>query len=225
MAGSVTGSPAKRGSTRFLVVESVFSALLLEAAGIALLYFANLLPRLDDSHMLILMRRLLLAVLLAGALSAAAAVDVREFSSPEKRQRYLQLVEELRCPKCQNQNLAGSDSPIAHDLRRELYRLLEEGKTDTEIRSFMVERYGDYVLYRPPVQKNTLLLWWGPPVVLGIGLLILVILVWRRSRLLRENSASQDLSPEEQARLNQLMEEEQRMAAPESKPSNPGGES
>lgn len=167
---------------------------------------------------------ILVTTLLLMAIPALAAVEIHEFSSEENRQQYQQLTEELRCPKCQNQNLAGSDSPIAADLRRELYRMVEEDKSDSEIKEFMVARYGDFVLYRPPVQENTLLLWWGPPVVLGIGVLVLLILVWRRHRLLQQDGTA-DLSPEDQARINELLSQEQRIAAPESKPSNPGGNS
>lgn len=151
-----------------------------------------------------LLQTALFLVLAATCLPLAAVVDVREFSSVEKRERYQELVQELRCPKCQNQNLDGSDSPIALDLRRELYRLLEEGKTDAEIKAFMVDRYGDYVLYRPPLQKNTLLLWWGPPVIFGGALLVVLALVWRRRRLLVGDPAAQ-LSPEDQEQLERLL--------------------
>lgn len=146
-------------------------------------------------------------ILLGHWLPLAAAVDVREFSSEEKRERYLDLVEELRCPKCQNQNLAGSDSPIALDLRRELYRLLEEDKTDREIKEFMVSRYGDYVLYRPPLQKNTLLLWWGPPIIFCVALIIVLALVWRRRKLLAADAAA-PLSAEDQSQLERLLAQE-----------------
>ena len=101
----------------------------------------------------------LLALLVLLSLPAAAVVDTYEFDDEVTRQRYLSFVEELRCPKCQNQNLAGSDSPIAADLRRELYLQLEAGRSDKEIIDFMVARYGDYVLYRPPVKSSTVLLW------------------------------------------------------------------
>lgn len=134
----------------------------------------------------------------------AGAVDIYDFSSADNRERFQYLVDELRCPKCQNQNLAGSDSPIAQDLRRELFRMIEAGDSDHEIKTFMVSRYGDYVLYRPPVQDNTVLLWWGPPVVFGLGLLIVLMLVWRRQRLLRQDVSGQ-LSADDVARLNELL--------------------
>lgn len=110
--------------------------------------------------------------LLLVSLSAQAVVDLYEFDDPALRERYLVLVDELRCPKCQNQNLAGSDSPIASDLRRELHRLLQEGQDDVEIKDYMVARYGDYVLYRPRLNAKTLLLWGGPLGLLFLGLIV-----------------------------------------------------
>lgn len=166
-----------------------------------------------------LLRTLLIPLCLIVSLHTGAAVEVFDFSSTENRKRFHYLVDELRCPKCQNQNLGGSDSPIAMDLKRELYRMIEAGKTDSEIKSFMVSRYGDYVLYRPPVQSNTLLLWWGPPAVFGLGLLIVVILAWRRQRLLKQDDS--ELSEEDLARLNQLLAQ-QRAAADASKSTSDG---
>src|SRR5210317_561039 len=84
------------------------------------------------------------------------------FDTPEQEERFKQLTLELRCMVCQNQNLADSDAQLAHDLRAEVHEMLMAGNTDDEIKTFMVERYGDFVLYRPPVQQNTYLLWVGP---------------------------------------------------------------
>ncbi|NNL57760.1 MAG: cytochrome c-type biogenesis protein CcmH [Pseudomonadales bacterium] len=103
--------------------------------------------------------------------------ELREFSSLQLRSRYYALLNQLRCPKCQNQNLADSDAPIAADLRNELYSLLEEGYSDTEIREFMTARYGTFVLYQPPLTQYTLALWLLPPVLLAIA----AGLVWRAS--------------------------------------------
>lgn len=113
------------------------------------------------------------------ASSAQAVVDLYEFNDPSLRERYLVLVDELRCPKCQNQNLSGSDSPIAADLRRELHRLLQEGQSDEEIKDYMVARYGDYVLYRPRLGAKTIMLWGGPVALLLLGLIV-AIFVFRR---------------------------------------------
>lgn len=125
------------------------------------------------------MRRLLVPffLLLCCSGSLLAAIESYEFQNEEQRARYQQLSEELRCPKCQNQNLADSDAQIAADLRRELHAQLMAGKSDEAIVEFMRERYGDFVLYKPRVQRNTLLLWLGP-----VALLTLVggLLWWSR---------------------------------------------
>ncbi len=123
------------------------------------------------------------------ALPVNAVVDVREFDSEEARARYYKFIEELRCPKCKNQNLAGSNSPIALDLRRELHRLIDEGKSDDEIVDFMVSRFGDFVLYRPPVQENTYLLWAAPFIMGFVGLSVLsMIVIKRRPKVATVNS-------------------------------------
>ncbi len=125
------------------------------------------------------MRRLLVPFFLLLCCSGPllAAIESYEFQNEEQRARYQQLSEELRCPKCQNQNLADSDAQIAADLRRELHAQLMAGKSDEAIVEFMRERYGDFVLYKPRVQRNTLLLWLGP-----VALLTLVggLLWWSR---------------------------------------------
>jgi cytochrome c-type biogenesis protein CcmH len=133
------------------------------------------------------------------AISAWATVDLHTFDTESQRQRYLALVDELRCPKCQNQNLSGSDAEIATDLRRELHRLLLEGKTDQEIITFMVSRYGDFILYRPRLQENTWLLWFTPALLLVLGVIILSKIVHQRQSL-----ASEPLTQTEEIKLQQL---------------------
>lgn len=115
-------------------------------------------------------------MLLIGSKSFAV-VEINEFSSEEIRLRYDSLIEELRCPKCQNQNLAGSDSAVAVDLRREVLIMLDEGYSDDEIRRFMRDRYGDFILYSPPVEGKTLLVWVLPVVFLLVGLLVAFFVV------------------------------------------------
>lgn len=102
-----------------------------------------------------------------------ADIRLHEFKSPEQKVRYEQLVSELRCPKCLNINLAGSDAPIAADLRQHVHNMLKAGHTDAEILAFMQSKYGDFILYRPRLTATTLLLWFGPLVMLGVGLLIM----------------------------------------------------
>ncbi|WP_458576133.1 cytochrome c-type biogenesis protein [Aliamphritea spongicola] len=94
--------------------------------------------------------------------SGYAAIDTYEFKDDLTRERFQALSAELRCPKCQNQNIADSNSPIAKDLRDELYRMLDSGASDTAIVDFMVTRYGEFVLYRPRVSSQTYLLWYAP---------------------------------------------------------------
>ncbi|MCT2530167.1 cytochrome c-type biogenesis protein CcmH [SAR92 clade bacterium H921] len=103
-----------------------------------------------------------------------AVAEIVEFSDESLRPRYQQLVEELRCPKCQNQNLADSNSPISQDLRREIQRLLEQQMTDQQIKDYLKTRYSEFILYRPEVNKNTWLLWGSPIAVVLVGLLIVV---------------------------------------------------
>ena len=126
------------------------------------------------------------------------------FTSPEQQQRYRHLLAELRCLVCQNQSLADSDAPLADDLRREVFKQLTAGASDQQVLDFMVARYGDFVLYRPPVKAMTWPLWAGPFVLgtLGIGLLILTI---RRRRA--EPTAA--LEESERTRLQQLLERDQ----------------
>ncbi len=136
-------------------------------------------------------------------MSAGAVIEIEPLSSPELEARYRELIEELRCPKCQNQNLAASNSPIASDLRAQVRTLLEEGKSDREIVAYLVDRYGDFVRYRPPVQENTLLLWFGPGLLLLAGAVVvfLVVRIYRRSR----EAPGADLSPGERERLDALV--------------------
>lgn len=106
------------------------------------------------------------------------------FQSQQQEERFNQLARELRCLVCQNQNLADSDAQLAHDLRAEVHEMLVAGKSDDEIKTFMVDRYGDFVLYRPPVQENTYMLWLTPLVLLLIGAFILRVIIKKRSALL-----------------------------------------
>ena len=135
-------------------------------------------------------RTLWLAFLLALPMISNAVVELNEFSSEQIRARYESLIEELRCPKCQNQNLAGSDSAVSTDLRREVLIMLEDGRTDQEIRAFMRERYGDFILYNPPMEGKTLLVWVLPAVFLLLAALVVFFVVrnaMRSARLEADN--------------------------------------
>ncbi|MFZ3023075.1 cytochrome c-type biogenesis protein [Pseudomonas sp.] len=154
------------------------------------------------------MKRLLLACILGASLigMANAAIDTYEFKDEGERARFRTLTEELRCPKCQNQNIADSNAPIATDLRREIFRMLEEGKSNAQIVDFLVLRYGDFVLYKPPVNARTYLLWYGPFALLGLGVLGLGVLVLRR-RKGAKNSVQAALSVNERERLSALLQQ------------------
>jgi len=136
------------------------------------------------------MRRIvlqLLSVIILGVTQSlwASAIEPLPFRSELEEIRFKALAEETRCTVCQNQSLADSDAPLAQDLRRELFVMIQDGRTDQEIRNFLVERYGDFVLYRPPLASHTLLLWGGPILLLLIGLIGSVIIIRRRRALLK----------------------------------------
>lgn len=129
-----------------------------------------------------------------------AVIETYQFTTPELEVRYHSLSQELRCPKCQNQNIADSNAPIARDLRVVLYEQLEAGATDDEILDFMVARYGEFVRYRPGVDHNTALLWGAPAILLILGA---IGLVWHFRR--RSARPASPLSATEQAELDRLL--------------------
>ena len=143
---------------------------------------------------------LILACLLS--VTSYAAIDVYDFDSVQQEAQYRGLIEELRCPKCQNQNLAGSDAPIAQDLKQKTYDMVKDGRSDGEIRAYMQERYGDFISYKPPVRPSTWILWFFPPVLLVVVLIGWLVLVHRRQR----QNATQQLSAVEQQRLQALLQ-------------------
>ncbi|MBA1272834.1 cytochrome c-type biogenesis protein [Stutzerimonas azotifigens] len=153
------------------------------------------------------MNRFLCALLFGLTLSTAvfAAIDTYEFRDETERQRYRTLTEELRCPKCQNQNIADSNSPIAMDLRQEIFRMLEEQKSDDQIVDYLVARYGDFVRYKPPVNTKTLVLWYGPFVLLAIGFGTVAMILLRRRRRV-DGPTSNTLSEAERERLATLLD-------------------
>jgi cytochrome c-type biogenesis protein CcmH len=135
-----------------------------------------------------------------------AAIDPYEFDNETQRERYQHFIEDMRCPKCQNQNLAGSDAPIAQDLRHELQRLLKEGKSDREITDYMVSRYGDFILYDPPFDKKTAALWLAPIVFVVAGIAVLIGVARRRAA----SKAAAELTAEEQIKLAQILSDRSR---------------
>lgn len=150
-----------------------------------------------------LIRTLLAVVVLVPLLAQAGGIEVRQFDDPVTERRYQELTATLRCPKCQNQAIGDSDSPIAGDMRERVYLLLQDGRSDKEILDFMVRRFGDYVLYNPRLEGRTLLLWGLPAALVLLGALVVVLMVRARRRA----SASR-LSAEERARLDALINRE-----------------
>ncbi len=138
------------------------------------------------------------------SLSVQAGIEVRQFPDSRLEQRYYRLISELRCLVCQNQSLADSNADLAEDLRDEVFTMLLAGKTDQEIVAFLVDRYGDFVLYRPPVKKITIALWLGPFVALLLGGFVL----WRISRA-RSLEVTTPLTDEERQRLKKLLQQDQ----------------
>ena len=148
-----------------------------------------------------ILARLLLAcaLLLPGFAFGAQAVPTAQ--DPVSQSRAVRLSEQLRCLVCQNQTIAESNAELAQDLRRQVHEQIAAGKSDDEVIQYMVNRYGDFVLYRPPFKGTTALLWGGPAVLLVIGGVVLVRVLRGRGRVPDEPA----LTPEERARAAQLL--------------------
>jgi cytochrome c-type biogenesis protein CcmH len=144
---------------------------------------------------------LFVAVLLCGPVLAKEAAPLADDEVVEKR--LINIAEELRCLVCQNESLAGSRADLANDLRREVRGLIKQGKTDQEIKDYLVSRYGDFVLYRPPVKTTTWLLWAGPFVLLVAGIAVLIAYLRRRG----SHVAPTELSDEDKKRAEALLKD------------------
>ncbi|MDE4454848.1 cytochrome c-type biogenesis protein [Psychrobacter sp. DAB_AL62B] len=163
-------------------------------------------------YRLLLIPVFVLFTLLIGATNLShAAIEVYDFDSKRQEAQYRGLIDEFRCPKCQNQNLAGSDAPIAQDLKQKTYDMVKDGRSDAEIRQYMQERYGDFISYSPPVRPSTWILWFFPPLLL---ILILGGWFWRnhtRSKapnkrpIMPNTDISSSLTVKEQAALDRLL--------------------
>jgi len=156
------------------------------------------------------------------AVQANAIVDGHEYQFTEgnavenesRAELFKQLAEELRCPKCQNQNLVDSNAMIAQDLRRELYSQVKEGKGEQDIIDFMVDRYGEFVLYKPAMNEKTIVLWYGPIALLILAIVVFLVVVLTRrakskaelsSQTVSQEDAPESISAEEQARIDALL--------------------
>ncbi|RAO75134.1 cytochrome c-type biogenesis protein [Dyella jiangningensis] len=123
-----------------------------------------------------------LGLLLFTGLAFAQAIDPLPFKDHAQEVRFQALTRELRCLVCQNENLADSNADLARDLRHEVFDLMQQGKSDDEIKQYLVDRYSDFVLYDPPVKSSTVLLWFGPLAILLAGAVVVVVTVRRRGR-------------------------------------------
>lgn len=136
---------------------------------------------------------------------ALAAIDTYPFKSEAQEQQFRQLTEKLRCPKCQNNNIADSNSMIAADMRKKVWQLMQQGQTPEQITDYMVSRYGNFVTYEPPVTFGTIILWLLPACFILAGSWM-IFRISRRSVVAYE----EELSPQEQARLQALLDDNKR---------------
>ncbi len=151
------------------------------------------------------MKKLILFFSLILSFSAAAAIDVYEFDTPEQEALFKTLSTELRCPKCQNNNIADSNASLAKDLRQKTYELIKQGKSEDEVVDYMVDRFGNFVIYKPPVTPATLILWVGPALFILLGFMVII----RNSR--RKAGREQDtLTEDEEARLARILKDNEK---------------
>ena len=152
--------------------------------------------------------RLLLALALLTPALSLAAIDVYQFDNEQQEQTFRELTRELRCPKCQNQDIADSNAGLAKDLRDKTYQMVHQGKEKQEVIDYMVARYGNFILYDPPMMASTLILWLGPLGVIVIGLGVMVARARKVPRA--RQAAPQGLNEEERNRLAALLKEEEK---------------
>ncbi len=148
------------------------------------------------------MRNILMLVLCLLALPLPAVVEYHLFSDPQKEQAYQTLISELRCLVCQNQTIADSNADLAKDLRKQVYEMLQQGKSQQDVVDFMTQRYGDFVMYRPALTLKTSLLWLGPIGFLLIGIIVILVLVRHKKA-----ASHTSLDPKQQTRLNEILQQ------------------
>lgn len=129
-----------------------------------------------------------------------ASVEIKKFENEKQEQRYKYIIDELRCLVCQNQNISGSNAGLAQDLRKQVHKMILAGEDDEAIFDFMVTRYGDFVLYRPPFKASTFFLWVGPFLIFVLGLFVLIRFIRKRKKIVVA-----ELSSAEKEKLKQLL--------------------
>ncbi len=148
-------------------------------------------------------RFIFVSFLLFLTVAQAVKIEFHDFKTPEQEQLYLQLIAELRCVKCQNQNLAESNAELAKDMRDKTYELIVKGGSRADVVKYMTDRYGDFVLYKPPFKKNTWLLWIGPPLFLLLSLFFLFKLIKNQKKNNKEK-----LNEDERESMRTLLKNE-----------------
>jgi len=156
------------------------------------------------------MLKLLMILAVMSFNSVHAAIDTYEFKDADKQARFHELVADLRCPKCQNQNLADSNSEIAQDLRQKVYEMLDAERSNSEIVDYMVARYGEFVLYEPRFSLQNSILWLGPLVLLIVGLVVVIFLVRSRSKNSKIDAPAVELDTKQQKRLQQVLNKDKK---------------
>jgi len=155
------------------------------------------------------MLRFFILVLLS-ITSAYAAIDTYEFKDKDKELRFHELSADMRCPKCQNQNLADSNAAIATDLKQKIYLMLEADKSDTEIVDYMVARYGDFVLYEPRFNAQNAVLWLGPGALLLLGLIVVIWLTRSRNKNAENAAQMPELDAKQKKQLQQVLNKDKK---------------
>lgn len=153
------------------------------------------------------MKLLHILILLIFSSGSFAAVEYKKFDTPQQEESYKLLIKELRCLVCQNQTIADSNAELAQDLRRQVYEMIQQGKSTDEIADYMTQRYGDFVLYNPPFKAKTGLLWIGPVAFLLIGLVMLVLISRRKRALdsIERSEAETKKAEEKKAKVRDLL--------------------
>lgn len=147
---------------------------------------------------------ILLLTLFFSSATLNASVEIRQFDNEQQEERYKRLIKELRCAVCQNQNISDSNAGLAQDLRKQVYKMIMAGEEDDAIFDFMVKRYGDFVLYRPPFNTTTLLLWLGPFIILVLGLFVLINFIRQR-----EKNVVKEISGKDKEKLKKLLSDDE----------------